>query len=202
MKAGEPHPPSTVVDLAMLGRLFEEHRAKLLGMLRRRIDPALAARIDPDEIVQEAFLLAREKWSTFEVRSAASTYAWLYRLVLDCLIAAWRRQTRGIRDGRRDMPLPDGTSVQFGLGLVSPGTSPSGALAQEELTARVRQALALLREKDREILWMRHADELSYEEIAAVLGIERNAAYTRYHRALGRLSDLWLQVHPESGAPP
>jgi RNA polymerase sigma-70 factor (ECF subfamily) len=192
--------PSTVRDLAILGRLFEEHRPKLLAMVRRRIDPALAAKVSAEDVVNEAFLVARRKWPTFEERSSASTYAWLYRTVRDCLIDAWRRHTRDCRDARQEMPWPEQSSVEVGLGLVSPGTSPSAALAREELCEQVRQVMALLRDGDREILWMRHADDLSHREIAAVLGIEENAAHQRYHRALGRLSDLWLQLHPETGS--
>jgi RNA polymerase sigma-70 factor, ECF subfamily len=191
--------PSTLADMAELGRLLEEHQPKLLAMVRRRLDPALAARLDAEDVLNEAYLLARRKWAAVKERPAGSLYAWLYRIVLDCLIEAWRRESRGPRDYRRSMPLPEGTSVQLALGLVNPATSPSAALAREELRARVRQVVEMLREKDREILWMRHADGLSYEEIAAVLGVEKGAAHTRYHRALGRLSDLWQQLHPESG---
>src|SRR5262245_3156403 len=200
MSPNEPSLPSSVVDLALLGRLFEEHRPKLVAMVQRRMDPALAGRIDAESVVNEAFLQARRKWAGFEERSSSSSYAWLYRIVRDCLIEAWRRETRGPRDVRRDMPWPDQSSVQMGLGLINSGTSPSNALVREELREHVRQVMALLREKDREILWMRHADELSYAEIATVLGIEENAAHQRYHRALGRLSDLWLQLHPETGS--
>jgi DNA-directed RNA polymerase specialized sigma24 family protein len=57
-------------------------------------------------------------------------------------------------------------------------------------------------EKDREILWMRHSDERSYRETAAVLGVEVNTAEQRYHRALGRLSDLWQQLHSDTGSAP
>lgn len=202
MSPHDPSVPSSVVDLALLGRLFEEHREKLVAMVQRRLDPALAGRIDAEGVVTEAFLLARRKWPGFEERSDSSSYAWLYRIVRDCLIEAWRRETRGLRDARRDMPWPEQSSVQVGMGLIHSGTSPSNALVREELRERVRQVMALLREKDREILWMRHADELSYAEIASVLGIEENAAHQRYHRALGRLSDLWLQLHPETGSAP
>ena len=66
----------------------------------------------------------------------------------------------------------------------------------------MRQVLGLLKEKDREILWMRHFDELSYKEIAAVLDIAVNTAEQRYHRALGRLSDLWQQLHSDTGSAP
>src|SRR5207253_11328830 len=110
-------------------------------------------------------LLARQKWDTFKEQSELTPYAWLYRLALDCLIEAWRHEARGPRDYRRSMPLPEGTSIQIGLGLVGSGTSPSAALVREELRERVRQVMALLRDQDRELLWMRHADGMEYEEI-------------------------------------
>jgi RNA polymerase sigma-70 factor (ECF subfamily) len=201
MSSNEPSLPSTVVDLAILGRLFEEHRPKLVAMVRRRIDPALAGRIDAEELVNEAFLVARRKWPGFEERSAASTYAWLYRIVRDCLIAAWRRETRVGRDGRKDMPWPDQSSVQMGLGLVGSGSSPSEAAMREEQAERVRQALALLKESDREILWLRHSDDLTFPEAAYVLEITESASTLRYWRALKRLKDLWQKLYPDESRP-
>jgi RNA polymerase sigma-70 factor (ECF subfamily) len=192
-------PPSTVADLAILGRLLDEHRDRLVAAVRRRLDAALAARIDPEAVVNDAYLLARRRWAGFREGAAASTYAWLYRIARDCLIEAWRRETRGRRDARRDLPWPDDSSVQLGLGLVSPGTSPSEAAAREELRQRMQQALGLLREADREILWMRHYDGLTFPEAAEVLGVAENTAAVRYVRALKRLKKLWQGLHPDVG---
>lgn len=192
--------PSTLADMAALGKLWEEHLPKLLAMVRRRIDPSLAVRIDPEAILNDAFLDACRRWARFKEQRRMTPYAWLYRIVLDRLIETWRQETRGPRDLRRDVPLPEGTSIQLAMGLLSHGTSPSSALAREELREQVRQVLARLKDADREILWMRHHDELSYKEIAAVLDIQENAATQRYHRALGRLSDLWLSLHPAEGS--
>jgi RNA polymerase sigma-70 factor, ECF subfamily len=202
MRRDESSLYASVADMAALGSVFEEHRRKLLAMLGRRIDPALAGRIDPEAILGDAFVQARRKWADFKEQSALTPYAWLYRIVLDCLIEAWRRESRACRDYRRTVPLPEGTSVQSILGLVSPRTSPSSALARDELCERVRQVMGLLKEKDREILWMRHADELSHKEIAALLNITEDTAQQRYRRALGRLSDLWQKLNSETKARP
>jgi len=191
--------PSSVADLAALGQLLQEHRPRLLAMLQRRLDPKLNPRLDPEEILHEAFLKARRRWTAFHAQPAAQPYPWLYRIALDCLIEAWRHETRSPRDVRRGMPLPEATSLQLGLGLVQRGTSPSEALARDEIRARVRQVMDHLKEIDREILLMRHFDELSYADIGSVLGIAVNTAEKRYHRALGRLSDLWLQLFTEEG---
>jgi RNA polymerase sigma-70 factor (ECF subfamily) len=195
MTGNEGSQPSSVADWAALGQLLEEHRIRLLAMLQRRIDPRLNLRLDPEEILSEAFLQARRRWSAYQQTPNMRPYPWLYRITLDCLIEAWRRETRGRRDLHREMPMPDATSAQLGLGLVHLGTSPSEALAREELVNRVQQALGLLKETDREILWMRHHDQLAFAEAADVLGVTENTATVRYTRALRRLKDLWLKLY-------
>lgn len=193
--------PSTIADMAALGQMFEEHRPKLLAMIQKRLDPALLARIDPEDILSQGFLEARRKWNSFKNQSAMTPYAWLYRIILDRLIEAWRRETRARRDPDREMPWPERSSVQLGLGLVSPGTSPSEAAAREELRQRMQQTLRLLGARDQEILWMRHYDQLSFKEAAMVLGLTESAATLRYVRALKRLKNLWQQLYGESSSP-
>ena len=192
--------PSSLADMAALGRVWEEHAPRLLAMVRRRIDKSLAVRVDPEEVLQEAYIDAARKWVQFKTQSALTPYAWLYGMVRDRLIETWRRETRAGRDPRRHMPLPEQSSVQLAMGLMASGTGPRTGLEQKEQRERVReqvqQVLAMLKDADREILWMRHHDGLSHQEIACVLKIQENAATVRYHRALGRLSDLWLQLHP------
>src|SRR5260370_20937081 len=119
---------------------------------------------------------------------------------MDCLIEAWRRETRDRRDPDREMPWPERSSVQLALSLMSPGTTPSAAAARQEVRQRVRQALDLLGPRHREILWMRHYDDLTFKEPAAVLSIKESAANLRYVRALRRLKDLWQKLHESSGA--
>ncbi len=84
------HSSSTLDDLARRGQLLEEYRPKLLAMVSRRLDPALARHIDPGDVLGEAFLRARQRWADFKQGTMAAC-PWLYRLALDCLIEAWRR---------------------------------------------------------------------------------------------------------------
>jgi RNA polymerase sigma-70 factor, ECF subfamily len=184
----------SVVEMAKLGKLCAEHQPTLLAMVRRRIDPSLVARMDPEEILNEAFLVARRRWEEFQKNSTMRPYPWLYRIVLDCLIDAWRRETRGMRDHRRDLPWPERSSIQLGMRLVAPNTSPSEALARKELRERMRQLVGLMKSEDQEILWMRHNDQLSFKEAAEVLGTTENNASKRYARALRQLKVLWEGV--------
>ena len=155
-------------------------------------------RLDAQEVLSEAFLLAGRKWADFKTQSQLSPYAWLYRLALDCLFEAWRREARACRDLRKELPMPEGSSLQLGLGLVDTGTSPSAAVARHELCAKVQQCLALLKPADREILWMRHNDQLSFAEAGAVLDVSENTATVRYARALRRMKEIWQRVFDTS----
>ncbi len=187
-----------LAELAALGKIFEEHRAKLLAMLKGRIDPALRARIEPEEILNEAFLQARDRWQDFK-QSGMTSYSWLYRRVLDCLFDQYDRHTAQKRDIYRQRRLPEGSASQIGLGLVNRGSSPSGALARKELEQRMRQALGMLRPEDMDILCMRHYDQLSLSEAAQVLGISGGTARQRYARARLRLRELWKKLYGQGG---
>jgi RNA polymerase sigma-70 factor, ECF subfamily len=189
--------PSSVADLATLGKLFEEQRPRLLAMLQRRIDPALAVRLDAEDILGEAFLEARRKWVRFQEQTTLSPSAWLYGIARDCLIEAWRKSARDCRDHRRDLPWPDQSSAQLGMQLLHTGTSPSQGAVRAEMQARVRQLLDSMKEEDRDILWMRHFDQLSFREAGEVLDVTENAATVRYVRALQRLRNAWLQLYGE-----
>ena len=91
MSHQDSSPHASVVDMALLGKLFEEHQPKLLAMVQRRLDPSLAARVSPDDILSDAFLEARRKWLAFKAQSALTPYAWLYGIVRDCLIQQTNR---------------------------------------------------------------------------------------------------------------
>ncbi len=192
----EDQEPMSVADVAALSKVFEEHRPRLLAMLQSRIDPSMAARLSAEDVLHETFFLARRRWHRFAF-SGMSPYSWLYRLAMDSLIEVWRRQNCDGRDPRREIPWPDRSSAQQVLELVDTGTTPSEALAREELRQRVQQVLATLKPIDREVLWMRHYDQLSFADLAMLLKISENTAMKRYARALRRLKDLLPDLYPQ-----
>jgi RNA polymerase sigma-70 factor (ECF subfamily) len=100
------------------------------------------------------------------------------------------------------MPWPDQSSVQLCLSLVDPASSPSEAAAFDETQRRMREALALLSDADREVLWMRYYDSLSFKEVGEILHISEGAATLRHVRALRRLKELWQQQNPDSRSRP
>ena len=183
--------PSSVADWAALGQLLEDHRLRLLATLRRRLDPKLNPRLDAEEILSEAFLLARRRWAAFQAQSEMKPYPWLYRIALDCLIEAWRRETRGPRDCTAADAVAGANVAAARPGPGASRNQSERSLVRDELRQRVRLVMAQLKDSDREILLMRHFDELSYVDISAVLGIPRTPPSSADHRAAGQRSAIY-----------
>jgi DNA-directed RNA polymerase specialized sigma24 family protein len=133
----------TSADDELLAKLLEEHRPRLLTIVRRRVDGVLSARISAEAILSDAFLEARRKWHRFAKHGAKSPFPWLCRIVLDCIAEQWRRNSRGVRNVRLDVPWPDQTSVHMALRLVDSGTSPSQAAARSTSVWRERLLMIL-----------------------------------------------------------
>ena len=188
--------PSSVFDLAELGTVVEAHWSRLVQIVRRRLDSSLG--LEAEDVVNAAFLDARRRWSTYRADRRVSAFVWLYRIVKDRLTEEWRTATRQKRDVRQNVPWPDRPSIDLGLRLVAPGTSPTQAVVREEEAALMREALGLLREPDREVVMLRGYDELSFQEIGELLGVSENTATVRYVRALRRLREIWQRLTGES----
>jgi RNA polymerase sigma-70 factor (ECF subfamily) len=185
-------------DLTELEALFREHGPRLRAWLARRIPAPLARRLDADDVLQEAFQTARLKYPAFKGQAALAAYPWLYGIVRDCYHRQWERHTRECRNLLQEMPWPDGSSVQLGLGLIAPGSSPSEAAAHEEQQRRVLRVVQMLSAADKDLLAMRYWEGFSFAEIAAVLAVREDAARVRHARALKRFKDLWGRL---GGAP-
>lgn len=183
----DPH-SSSVARLAVLGSVLEEHRPRLLEMLRRRIDRG-AAPFDAEDVFQDVCVSAQRRWPEFEQRRrtdpTASAYVWLYGLANDRFIDRWRQATR-----RPTVPWPDRSSEQLCLHLFDHGTGPASAAVREELKERVHQALELLPDDDHEIVKLRHFDQLTFGQAGEALGITENTAAARHVRALKRLKKI------------
>jgi RNA polymerase sigma-70 factor (ECF subfamily) len=122
-------------------------------------------------------------------------YPWLRQLAWKRLSELYRRhvqaQKRSVRrEEHRPPALPDESALDLANRLLARGSSPSARLGREELRGLMQTALAQLAEHDREVLVLRHLEQLSTSEIAAVLGISEGAVYTRHLRALERLRSL------------
>ena len=184
--------------MAELGSLFETHWNRLVAIVRRRVDPTLGVVLDAEEVVNAAFLDARRRWVTYRDERKVSPFVWLFRIVNDRVVEDWRTATRQKRNIRRNVPWPDRASVELGLRLLAPDTSPTQAAVRNEEAELILKALGQLREEDREIIMLRSYDDLSFAEIGELLETSENTATVRYVRAIRKLKEIWHKTTKES----
>jgi RNA polymerase sigma factor (sigma-70 family) len=177
-----------------LRTMFEEAYPKLLAFVRCRSAPALAARRDPEDILQTAFLGARKRWAEFE-KSRLAFYPWFCRIVLDRLFDDHDYHASQKRDYRAETAWPDRSSVQFALGLQNPITSPSETLMRKELKAKIDNVLAKLSPAHQEIMVLIHFGELTKEQAADILQIKAGTARQQYARARANFRSLWKECY-------
>jgi RNA polymerase sigma-70 factor (ECF subfamily) len=178
-------------DPDALGRLLTRHHPYLERFVELRLDTRLRGRFDPADVVQEAQLEAVRRLPRYLEQPRLPFRLWLRQLAHDRLLNL-RRDHAGTarRSVDREVALPEGSAAAFASQLLAAGSSPSQHLTRQELARRVREALALLAEADREVLLLRHFEGLSNPEVAALLGLTAGAVSKRYGRAVLRLHEL------------
>jgi RNA polymerase sigma-70 factor, ECF subfamily len=175
-------------DDEAFGPLFEGQRERLRRMIHFRLDPRLVGRVDAEDVVQEVFLDARQRLYAFR-EDAQSLPFWLRLIAQQTLIDLHRRH---LGASKRNAARERVFAHSHGLSGFLAGnlTSPSQAAMRDELRQQLLAALEGMDEIDREVLTLRHFEDLTNKEVAELLGIGENAASNRYVRALGRLKGL------------
>ena len=187
------------------GALLAAHQSRLARVVAFRMDPRLRGRVDAADVVQDAFVEATaHRADYFGLHPPVPPlFLWLRGVVGNKLLAVSRHHlgTR-MRDANRDVPLggagPPGqcdTASALCAELTAGLTRPSVAAARGEVSMRLAEALAGMDPTDREVLALRHFEQLTSAEAARVLGIRERAAAKRYLRALGRLREI-LEAMP------
>jgi len=171
------------------------HRERLKHMVAVHLDRRLAARVDPSDVVQEALIEAAQGLDDYLRQRPLPFYPWLRQLAWERLIDLHRRHLHAQRRSvKREEPLAphlsDESASQLAERVLARQSSPSQRAIRSELRSRIRAALDRLGERDREVLVLRHLEQLSTRETAAVLGIREGAVKTRHLRALERLRVL------------
>jgi RNA polymerase sigma-70 factor (ECF subfamily) len=187
-------------DSAALAELFGRYRKRLRAMVRLRMDRRLQGRVDPSDVLQEAYLDVAQQLPTYLAKPELPFYLWL-RLTTGQRLMRLHRQHLGaaIREAGREVSLhrgalPQASSVSLAAQLLGKMTSASKAVERVEIQLRLQAALNGMDEMDREIIALRHFEELSNTEAAQVLGLEPSAASKRYIRALKRLQETLKSI--------
>lgn len=179
-----------------LGEVFNANRQRLRRMVQLRLDRRLQGRIDASDVLQEAFIDASRRLKEYAANPAIPPFLWLRLLTVQRLQTLHRLQLGAkARDAGREVslhsgPLPAADSRSLAAQLLGRLTTPSRAALRAEIQIHIQEALNAMDPIDGEILALRHFEELSNGEAAAVLGLHKAAASNRYVRALRRLKEL------------
>ena len=177
---------------------FSAYRQRLWQTVRIRMDPRLCGRVDPDDILQEAYMDAEKRLPHYVQQDSYSAFVWLRLIVGQTLINVHRRHfSAQKRNAAREINSSSGagkstyqctaTTESIVVQLTSGITSPSQRAIRKEDALELTKALDAMRTIDREVLILRHFEDLSNKEVAELLGIEPKAASVRYVRAIERL---------------
>jgi RNA polymerase sigma-70 factor (ECF subfamily) len=183
-------------------RLLSRHREPMRRMIDMRLDPAIAPRVDASDIVQDVLLEASRRLAEYLRDPAMPFHLWLRHIAKDHIIDAHRRhrqaQRRSVdREQSLKSALADQSSVELISQFVDRELTPATAALRQEMQRRFQDALATLDDDDREVILMRHFEQLSNQDVAAALQLSEAAASMRYLRAIRRLRAVLV---PEEAA--
>jgi RNA polymerase sigma-70 factor (ECF subfamily) len=192
-------------DQTALSALFDAHRERLLRMVRLRLSRRLRGRVDEEDVLQEAFLEASRRLAEYQSGPILPFFLWLRHLTGLKLAEAHRRHLgTQARDADREVALhagaPQADSASLAARLLGKLTTPSQAAMKAELRRTIQDALDTLDPFDREVLALKHFEQLSLSEIATVTGLTKAGAGSRYLRALERLRQRVDTIGGSGGA--
>jgi RNA polymerase sigma-70 factor (ECF subfamily) len=183
-------------DQQALAEAFGRYRGRLRRMVLLRMDRRMQGRVDASDVLQEAYLDMAQRAAEYAAKPTLPLFLWLRLLTGQRLLIIHRQHLQAkMRDVGQEVSLyrgalPQASSQSLAALLLGRLTSPSLAAMRAEMQLRLQEALNGMDPLDREVLTLRHFEELSNSEAARVLGIRKSAASNRYVRALGRLRDV------------
>ena len=182
-------------EVSALGSLFSAHRDRLRRMVEFRLDARLRGRVSASDVLQEAYIDALKRVPHYQANPDVPFFIWLRTVTIQRLIEVHRQHLGArARNAAREVAIGGHEGIEASsekmAEFVGDFTSPSQAAQRGEVMARLRETLDRLDPTDREVLALRHFEELSNLEVAALLGIQPAAASKRYVRALERLKAI------------
>lgn len=187
-------------DTEALQKLFSRYRDRLKRMVHLRLSRRLSGRVDDSDIVQEALLEISQKLPEYLKAPEMPLFLWMRHITGLKLTEVHRRHLGAqLRDADREVSLhrgglPEADSVSLAAQLLGKLTTPSQAAIKAEQRIYVQEALNGMDPIDREVLALKHFEQLSTSEIASVLGMSKAGAGSRYLRAIKRLRDILERI--------
>ncbi|QDS93097.1 RNA polymerase sigma factor CnrH [Roseimaritima multifibrata] len=182
-------------DEEAINQLFDRHRDPVRRLVRMRLDRRVQQRVDVSDVVQEVMLEANGRLQNYLENPVMAFHLWIRQIAWDRMIDTYRKHRGSAkRDLDREQPLYLGgdaekSTLELAAALQDPQLTPQAIAVQRELASQVNAGIEKLDEQDREVLWMRHFEHLTNQEVASALGISDPAASMRYLRAIRRLRE-------------
>jgi RNA polymerase sigma-70 factor (ECF subfamily) len=176
--------------------LMGQSRGRLQRMVAFRLDQRLQGRVDPSDVLQDAYLEAWQDLGSYLREPAMPFFLWLRGIAGNKLRELHRHHLgTQMRDPRREVSIygdafSETTTAALAAQLLGNLTRASEEAVRAEIRLRLQDALNAMDALDREVLALRHFEQLSPSETAQVLGIKEKAAGMRYVRALRRLKEI------------
>lgn len=193
-------------DRSAVNRLLERHRTSLRKLIQLRLDRKIAQRVDASDIVQDVLLEANTRLQDYLSNPRIPFHLWLRQLAKDRMIDMHRRHRGAQRrslDRERSLASPqfaDQSGFDLMGQLAGHELTPAAAIIRKELETRFLEALEQLGEEDRDIILMRHFEQLGNSEVAEALGLSTAAAGMRHLRALRKLRAILGERPSQSGS--
>jgi RNA polymerase sigma-70 factor, ECF subfamily len=186
-------------DRSAADELWERYRPALRRIVGIRLDKDLGRRVDASDVVQDVLLKASQRLGEYLRNPVLPFHLWLRQIAHDHVINAHRHhRAAGKRSMDRERVLSTSTAQKFNdcssfdiaMQLRDQALTPAAEFIRQELQIRFQTALELLDGPDREIVVLRHFEQLSNSEAAQVLGLSEAAAGMRHLRALRKLRSI------------
>jgi RNA polymerase sigma-70 factor, ECF subfamily len=192
-------------DGQAIDELLDRHRQSLRRMIQLRIDQRVLKRLDVSDVVQDVLIEANRRLGQYLENPVLNFQVWLRQIAKDRIIDAHRRHRNSAKrsvDREQPMVAPGGhdhSTMELANRLCDPELTPAALATQKEVAAQVESAVRQLKGQDREIILMRHYEQMSNLESAEALGLTEPAASMRYLRALRRLRAILDESLKSSG---
>ena len=179
-----------------IDRLLDRHRESLRRMIGLRLDQKIMRRVDVSDVVQDVLVEANRRLQDYLKNPVMAFHLWIRQIAKDRIIDAHRRhRVSAKRSIDREQPLAaktpvDQSTIELAAQLCDPELTPAAAATQREMAQHVQGAIEMLEDRDRDIILMRHYEQLSNQDIAAALELTEPAASMRYLRALKKLRKI------------
>lgn len=180
-------------DETALAELFAQHEPRLKRMVKLRLNRRLLGRVDPSDVLQESFIDLQQRLEQYIKAPNIPVFLWMRLVTAQRLAQVHRMHLQtAMRNAAQEVTLyhkafPQASTEFLASQLMGHFTSVSEKVMRAEVQLKLQESLNAMDPTDREVLALRHFEELSNVETAGVLGITTAAASKRYIRALRRL---------------